>query len=98
VVAVTRDPHGVDVRTAAGHIDRFDHVVIATHADQALGMLTDPTPREKELLGEWEYADNDTWLHTDTSLLPTRRAAWASWNYRLTDCRRPSHPSACPTG
>jgi uncharacterized protein len=92
VVAVTRDPHGVDVRTAAGHIDRFDHVVIATHADQALGMLTDPTPREKELLGEWQYADNDTWLHTDTSLLPTRRAAWASWNYRLTDCRR-SEPS-----
>ena len=87
VVAVTRDTRGVDVRTASGATDRFDHVVIAAHADDALAMLTDPTPREKELLGEWDYAVNDTWLHTDTRLLPTRRAAWASWNYRLTDCR-----------
>jgi predicted NAD/FAD-binding protein len=79
----------VDVRTAGGHVDRFDHVVIAAHADQALAMLVDPTPREKELLGEWEYSRNDTWLHTDTRLLPRRRAAWASWNYRLADCRSP---------
>lgn len=87
VVAVSRDPHGVDVRTASGGIDRFDHVVVATHADEALALLADPTPREKEVLGPWEYSVNDTWLHTDTRVLPTRRAAWASWNYRLTDCR-----------
>ena len=89
VVAVARDAHGVDVRTASGAIDRFDHVVIAAHADQALAMLSDPSPREKELLGTWEYSTNDTWLHSDTRLLPTNRAAWASWNYRLTDCRSP---------
>lgn len=89
VVAVARDPRGVDVRTASGSLDRFDHVVVATHADQALGMLVDPTPREKELLGAWEYSDNEAWLHTDTTLLPGRRAAWASWNYRLTDCTTP---------
>ncbi len=89
VVAVARDPHGVDVRTASGATDRFDHVVIAAHADQALAMLSDPSTREKELLGTWEYSTNDTWLHTDTALLPTSRAAWASWNYRLTDCRSP---------
>ncbi len=70
-----------------GALDRFDHVVVAAHADESLAMLADPTPREKELLGAWDYSVNDTWLHTDTALLPTRRAAWASWNYRLTDCR-----------
>jgi uncharacterized protein len=89
VAAVSRDPHGVDVRTESGALDRFDHVVVATHADQALALLADPSTREKELLGEWSYSRNDTWLHTDTSLLPSRRAAWASWNYRLTDCRSP---------
>lgn len=89
VVAISRDARGVDVRTASGAMDRFDHVVVAAHADQALAMLADPTAEEKALLGEWEYSTNDTWLHTDTTLLPTTRAAWASWNYRLTDCRSP---------
>ncbi len=89
VVAISRDTRGVDVRTASGATDRFDHVVVAAHADQALSMLADPSPDEKALLGAWEYSTNDTWLHTDTTLLPTRRAAWASWNYRLTDCRSP---------
>ncbi len=89
VVAISRDARGVDVRTASGATDRFDHVVVAVHADQALSMLADPSPDEKALLGAWEYSTNDTWLHTDTTLLPTRRAAWASWNYRLTDCRSP---------
>jgi predicted NAD/FAD-binding protein len=89
VVAVERDSDGVTVRTQRGATSRFDKVVIAAHADQALGMLADPTPLEKELLGEWEYSRNDTYLHTDTSLLPSARAAWASWNYRLADCRVP---------
>ena len=89
VVTLQRDAHGVDVVTASGARDRFDHVVVAAHADQALGMLADPTPREKELLGAWRYSTNDTWLHTDVRQLPTRRAAWASWNYRLADCRSP---------
>lgn len=89
VVAVERDAGGATVRTARGATARFDKVVIAAHADQALGLLADPTVAEKELLGEWEYSRNDTYLHTDTSLLPSSRAAWASWNYRLADCRAP---------
>jgi uncharacterized protein len=90
VVAVERDRDGVTVRTGRGATARFDAVVLATHADEALGVLADPRPDEKELLGAWGYSDNDTWLHTDTDLLPRSRRAWASWNYLLEDCRTPS--------
>lgn len=90
VVAVRRDTGAVTLRFASGVTDSFDAIVIATHADDALGMLEDPSVEEKELLGAWDYSDNDTWLHTDTTLLPRRRAAWASWNYHLDDCRRPA--------
>lgn len=89
VVAVSRDSDGVDIGLASGARHRFDAVVITAHADEALGMLADPSPLEKELLGEWEYSTNDTWLHTDTELLPRSSRAWASWNYRLDDCRIP---------
>ena len=89
VVSVDRDPHGVDLRLASGERHRFDRLVVGAHADQALGMLADPTRREKELLGEWEYTDNDAWLHTDTSLLPKRSRARASWNYLVNDCTAP---------
>jgi predicted NAD/FAD-binding protein len=67
---------------------RFDHVVIATHADQALRMLAEPTDDEAELLGQWSYSVNDIWLHTDATLMPRRRAAWASWNYLMADASR----------
>jgi predicted NAD/FAD-binding protein len=90
VAAVTRDSGGVDLRLTDGQRHRFDAIVIAAHADDALGMLTDPSVAEKELLGAWDYSTNDTWLHTDTDLLPRSRRAWASWNYRLEDCRTPS--------
>ena len=85
-----RDREGVTLRLADGSRTRFDVAIVATHADQALGLLDDPTPLERELLGAWEYSVNDTYLHTDTAALPCRRQAWASWNYRLTDCRRPT--------
>jgi predicted NAD/FAD-binding protein len=62
---------------------RFDHVIIATHSDQALSMLADPSPTEKEVLGAIHYQENEAVLHTDTSLLPKRRLAWAAWNYHL---------------
>lgn len=88
VEQVTRDRAGVDV-VAAGRTHRFDKVVLASHADQSLAMLTDPSPREKELLGAWSYSTSDTWLHTDTSQLPNSTHAWASWNYQLDDCRSP---------
>ncbi|MDH3729324.1 MAG: hypothetical protein OER77_17475, partial [Myxococcales bacterium] len=61
--------------------ERFDRVVIATHSDQALAMLADPSRQEREILGAIQYQPNETILHTDTSLLPRRRRAWASWNY-----------------
>jgi uncharacterized protein len=89
VETISRDGDGVSLR-AAGVWHRFDAVVIAAHADQALGMLADPSREEKELLGVWEYSDNEAWLHTDTALLPSSRRARASWNYLLDDCRRPS--------
>lgn len=79
----------VVLHTNSGARERFDHVVIAAHADQALAMLHDPSSLERELLGQWRYSCNDTWLHTDTSLLPRRRAAWASWNYLLPEGQRP---------
>jgi predicted NAD/FAD-binding protein len=64
-----------------GSSRNFDAVVIATHADQALALLADPDPLEVELLGAWRYNRNEAWLHSDQSLLPPRRGAWASWNY-----------------
>ena len=61
----------------------FDQVVLATHSDQALGMLADPTPQEKSILGAIPYRDNDVVLHTDHRLLPKNRKTWSSWNYRM---------------
>ncbi|HSO18057.1 MAG TPA: FAD-dependent oxidoreductase, partial [Desulfosarcina sp.] len=81
VAAVTRSPERVTVTTADGHNDTFDHVVIAAHSDQALAMLADPSAAERDVLGRIAYQPNDLLLHTDTSELPDRRAAWASWNY-----------------
>lgn len=89
VARVQRGPREVVLALDDGSLHRFDHVVIAAHADQALAMLAEPSPPERELLGAWRYASNDTWLHTDASLLPRRRAAWASWNYLLEYRRRP---------
>ena len=61
----------------------FDEVVIATHSDDALGMLGDPTESEKSVLRALPYRDNEVILHTDTRLLPKTQRAWSSWNYRL---------------
>lgn len=61
----------------------FDHVIIATHADQALAMLADPDDTERELLSLFPYQFNEAVLHSDCQLLPQSRRAWASWNYRL---------------
>lgn len=63
--------------------ERFDEVIFACHSDQALRLLADATPAERDILGAIPYQSNDTALHTDASLLPRRRAAWAAWNYRL---------------
>ncbi len=80
---VTRHPDHVMVSAHGREPERFDAVVIATHADQALALLADPSERERELLGAIPYQSNEAVLHTDRSLLPRRRRAWASWNYHL---------------
>lgn len=86
VVSVARDAAGVEVVDASGARRRFDDVVIATHGDRALALLTDPSEGERLLLGAFRYSRNEAVLHSDASLMPRRRAAWASWNY-LSDVR-----------
>lgn len=85
-----RGPDGVELRTDDGELRRFDRVVVATHADQALRLLGDPSDDERSVLGSFEYTRNDTVLHTDSSLLPRARGARASWNYLLGDDARPT--------
>ncbi|GAA4367653.1 NAD(P)/FAD-dependent oxidoreductase [Nocardioides caricicola] len=85
VTSVIRHDDGVDVITADGSTQTFDQVVLATHADQALAVLGDATPEEKDDLGAITYSVNRTLLHRDPALLPARRAARASWNHR-TSC------------
>ena len=84
VSAITRHDDGVDVMTKDGRVATFDEVVVATHADQALAVLADATPQEKQDLGAITYSVNKTVLHRDSSLLPARRAARSAWNHRTT--------------
>jgi uncharacterized protein len=86
VVAVERDGDGVTLTDGDGKGRRFDRVVIATHPDQALRLLADPTPSEQRVLSNFAYSSNETVLHTDGSLLPHSRGARASWNYLLETC------------
>lgn len=79
---IARAPGHVAVSTDAG-TEYFDHVVIACHSDEALSLLADPTPQEREILGSISYQRNTAVLHTDTSLLPRRTLAWAAWNYHV---------------
>jgi predicted NAD/FAD-binding protein len=65
--------------------EEFDEVVIATHSDQALALLADPSEPEREILAAIPYQRNEAVLHTDTALLPRRRSAWSSWNFHLTE-------------
>ena len=73
ILEVQRKSGMVELRTAAGEWERFDQVVIATHSDQALALLADASPAEREILGALPYQANDVVLHTDTSLLPRNR-------------------------
>ena len=83
VTAVDRHDDHVTVTARGCEPERFDEVVLAAHADQALAMLADASDREHELLGAFPYQRNEAVLHTDERLLPRRRRAWASWNYHL---------------
>ena len=81
---VSRLDNGIEIETANSKKPLiFDAVVFATHSDQALGMLKDPTEKEKDILSSIPYQKNEVLLHTDSSVLPKRKLAWASWNYQL---------------
>ena len=79
VRSVTRDAHGVIVDSVVGS-ERFDRIVLACHSDQALALLGDASDAERDVLGAIAYQPNDVVLHTDASLLPRHRKAWAAWN------------------
>lgn len=89
VTQVTRTAAGVSITDDAGATDSFGKVVVATHADQALSLLGDPTADEQRILAAFQYTPNHTVLHSDTSLLPRARGARASWNYLV-----PEEPAA----
>jgi predicted NAD/FAD-binding protein len=83
VQTVRRVDDRVELRTAAGGREVFDSVFVACHSDQALSLLVDATPDEREVLGAIRYQQNEAILHVDDSLMPKRRRAWAAWNYHI---------------
>lgn len=87
---IERLPDRVRIEAGGCESEEFDRVVIATHSDQALAMLADPSPAEREILGAIPYQPNEAVLHTDASAMPRRRAAWASWNFHLAEASRGS--------
>lgn len=86
VTAVRRGEDHVEVESR-GRRERFDHVVVGAHSDQALAILADATKAERDVLGAIPYQVNDAVLHTDARVLPRRKRAWAAWNYHLGEDR-----------
>jgi uncharacterized protein len=83
VVQVKREKGKVVLRTQSGTETEYDKVIIATHGDEALALLDEPTHLEKNLLSKFKYQKNKTVLHTDSSVMPKTKRAWSSWNYRM---------------
>jgi uncharacterized protein len=81
ITAISRQGDGVLVADRRHGTEHFDSVVIATHADQALRLLADPSDKERAVLGSFRYSENSASLHTDASVMPRRRAVWSSWNH-----------------
>ncbi len=90
VRSIRRGPGEIEVRTDDDTVRTYDRVVIATHADQALRLLADPSDAERSALGGFDYQRNEAVLHTDASYLPRTHRARASWNYRLADDGSPT--------
>jgi predicted NAD/FAD-binding protein len=83
VGSVQRQRHQVTLRLKNGSVEHFDDVFLACHSDQALKLLADASPEEREILGAIPYQSNEAVLHTDVRLMPRRSLAWAAWNYHL---------------
>ncbi|MEP7029979.1 MAG: FAD-dependent oxidoreductase [Pseudolabrys sp.] len=81
ILSIKRDANGVDITSTGSGTQRYDHVVIAAHADQALALLADTTFQERALLSPFRYSRNLAVLHCDRRLMPRRRKVWSSWNY-----------------
>jgi predicted NAD/FAD-binding protein len=94
VLQVTRNAHNVTIHTK-GQSESFDKVILATHSDQSLAMLGDANRLERETLGAIRYQANRAVLHTDTSVLPSKRRAWAAWNYQRSSDARQDAAQVC---
>ena len=94
VQAIERDAQGVTVYSAAG-AERYDQVVLATHSDQALALLRQPSLDEQRILGAVRYQSNRAVLHTDASVLPRSSRAWAAWNYERAASTEQEHSRVC---
>jgi predicted NAD/FAD-binding protein len=93
VVGVETGAGQVTVRTQDGASHAFDRVILAAHADESLALLRHPTPLQEKLLAAFRYQANETLLHTDTTVMPHRRLAWAAWNYRMEPSEEGERPS-----
>lgn len=94
VLAIERDAAGVTLHSRHG-AERFDHVVLAVHSDQALALLRQPSRDEARVLGAIRYQANRAVLHTDASVLPSRRRAWAAWNYERAPAAEQEQSRVC---
>jgi len=92
-VKVRRENGKVTVSASDGSQETFDRVIIAAHGDQALAMLDNPTGEEQRLLSNFKYQYNNAVLHTDSSIMPKTKLAWASWNYRIKNEKGRLNPS-----
>jgi predicted NAD/FAD-binding protein len=95
VTSIERTSHGVVVHDSHGRNDVYDHVVIASHSDQALAMLGDADAGERAVLGAIGYSPNAVYLHRDTRLMPKRKRAWASWNFLRWQRQDPAGSQGC---
>jgi len=92
-VRVTRKDGKTLITDKTGETRKFDHVILASHADEALALLDNPTSQEQALLSTFRYQKNIATLHTDASVMPKNRLAWSSWNYR-SEINKNGHPCA----
>jgi predicted NAD/FAD-binding protein len=79
--SIERMPEGVKIESANNGVHFYDHVVIATHADEAFSILKDPSESEIKLLSKWRYSKNKSILHKDSRFMPKRKRVWSSWNF-----------------